>query len=173
MNQLIEIISNKLLSLIKEICKEINIPSPAYCLVLAYDAESFECLPPILGIGLEEERIFWLKSQSEDMIKEFIWNPAEFQYFDIPDMSLEDDQLKIAYEMFNQLLIAKETCHPAIKLLNDIVIELMKLDWSKIMSITKDFVIYAVNLEGGDLNKNMKTTLPTERLLNLKAQGWL
>jgi hypothetical protein len=69
-------------------------------------------------------------------------------------------------------LAGASTARP-IKLLNNIALELAKLDWSKHLNVTEDFVVYCVDLELRDLMKNLRKTVPRNVLAQLKRKGYI
>jgi hypothetical protein len=75
--------------------------------------------------------------------------------------------------LFNQELERKGSDAPARRLLNEVATKLGKADWSGKLNTTDDFVVYAVDFELGDLKKNLKFSVPVERLKKLKAAKML
>lgn len=166
--KLTETIRKRLLETIPVTVKAAKNKEPVYCVALAYDGEGNEALPPCLGIGLESERNGWLKAHGKDA-KHTIWNPAEFKHYEKDHTQLDDDELGEACEWLNGELENKGSHAPAKRLLVEVAAELNKLDWSKIAKVTPDFVVYAVDFELGDLNKNLKKIFPAKKVAALKA----
>jgi hypothetical protein len=166
--KLTETIRARLLETIPATVKAVKIKAPIYCVALAYDGEGNEALPPCLGLGLESERKGWLKTHGKDA-KHMVWNPAEFQHYETNQTQFDDDQLEEACEWLNGELENKGSHAPAKRLLVEVAAELNKLDWSKFAKVTPDLIVYAVDFELGDLNKNLKKILPARRLAALKA----
>ena len=149
------IIKEALIDLIPKIISAANIQDTVYCVALVYDKESDSCLPPLLGLGRESERMAWRQKYGQQA-KDFVWNPAEFFLFDQPHLSINDRDLLQACKLFNQKVSAEENCSAARQLLNNVAAKLMRFEWSKVLNVTPDFVVYAVDLELTDLLKNLK-----------------
>lgn len=164
---LIDTVRRRLLEAIPQTAMTCGINEPVYCLALAYDGEGNDVLGPYLGFGLESEREKWVAEHGKDAWQ-FIWNPAEFKNYEKPHTQLDDDELEEASEWLNGALSERSPA-PAIKLMLEVAAELEKLDWSKTLNITPDFVVYAVDFELGDLRKNLKKIVATQKLGALKA----
>jgi hypothetical protein len=166
--KLVETIRTRLLNAIPATVKAAKIKAPIYCVALGYYGDGNDALPPSLGIGLESERSEWLKTKGRDA-KSMIWSPAEFQHFQTNRTQLDDPKLDEACEWLNGELQNRNSTVPAQRLLVEVAAELNKLAWSKIAKVTPDFVVFAVDFELGDLNKNLKKILPAKKLAGLKA----
>jgi hypothetical protein len=165
------LVEQKLLRLIPQAVASARIYEPVYCLALTYDPES-ACLPPLLGLGLEQERRACLEEHGR-RAREFLWNPAEFAHFDTPALALDDPDLESLCDRFNAELDAKGSWEPARKLLNSVASQLRTLDWGGKIDTTPDFVAYAVDLELADLQKNLKASVPEALLAELKSNRLL
>ncbi len=161
------IVRQRLLELIPQTVKAAGLEEPAYCVALAYDGEGNDVLGPHLGIGLDSERQKWLKEHGEEAWQ-FIWNPAEFANYEKSHTQLEADDLYQASEWLNRALADRGSLAPAIKLLVEVAAELEKLDWSRLIQTTPDFVVYAVDFELADLRKNLKQIVRPGKLAALK-----
>jgi hypothetical protein len=162
----------RLIALIPQLVLSAGIREPIYCVSLAYDNEGNDPLPPLIGIGLESERRNW-QSQHGKKARDYVWNPAEFTHFEKPYTQLEDEALEEACDYLNSK--AAETGSPAsaIKLLLEVATELNNLSWPEEILRTPDFLVYAVDLEQGDLRKNLRKFLSPENLRELKNKGLL
>lgn len=149
-----------------------RIKAPVYCLVLAYDGEGNDVLPPCLGIGLDSERQQWIRANGKDA-KDLIWNPAEFIHYEKPHTQLKDKELDKACEMLNDALRPRDNFSPAVELLNNVATELGKMDWKGSLNTTADFVAFAVDFELGELKKNLKQSVPAAKLARLHKAGLL
>jgi hypothetical protein len=165
---LTETVRKRLLETIPQTVKAAGIKEPVYCVALAYDGEGNDVLPSSLGIGLESERKQWLEAHGRDAWQ-FIWNPAEFHNYERDHIQLDDDELSEASDSLNEILSDRSSTAPAQRLVVEVAAELNKLDWSKLIQTTPDFVIYAVDFELGHLKKNLKKILPPAKLTTLKS----
>jgi len=158
---------------IPAVVRRFELSEPAFCLALAYDGESCEgMLPPTIVLGLESERQAWEEAKHKKSLCSR-WDPQEFGTFDGDRLDLGDDHLlEIAGDIAHHLT-AQDSTEPARKLLIDVCRELNKQPWSKLTKVTKDFVVYPIDLEGAHLKANMKAVLPATQLKALQRQGLL
>ncbi len=166
-------ICEHLTRVVSKIVAKAGIKQPVYCLALAYDGEGNGVLPPSLAIGLDSERQNWIRTKG-NAAKEFIWNPAEFRYYETKQTALPiDKKFEQACEWYNQLLDRKGSDKPARELLSQVAADLAKLNWKGKLNTTEDFIVFAVDYEGADLKKNVKATVPPKLLTKFKAEGWM
>jgi hypothetical protein len=167
---LTEVVRRRLLEAIPKTVKAAGIKEPVYCVALAYDGEGNDVLGPYLGIGLESEREQWRRQHGEQAWLH-IWNPAEFKHYEKPHTQLgkDDQELTEASEWLNNALEDRDSKTPAIKLLVEVAAELEKLNWSRLLKVTPDFVVYAVDFELRDLRKNLKKIVAPGKLSEFKA----
>ncbi|HZN67079.1 MAG TPA: hypothetical protein VFB66_17440 [Tepidisphaeraceae bacterium] len=164
-----EVLRKRLLNAVRRAAGSAGIREKVYCLVLAYDGEG-DVLPPLLGFGLERERRQWL-SQHGRRARELLWNPAEYTHYEKPHTQLNDEGLEADCRRYNHLLRARGSPAPARDLLNVVAAELGRADWTGALDTTDDFVAFAVDFEGRDRRRNMKRSVPPDRLATLKAAG--
>lgn len=171
--KLVETIQQRLLVLIPEIVAECKLKETVYCVGIIYDDEGNDALPPDIAIGLESERSRWLKEHGK-AARDFLWNPAEFKHYPVGVGKLaEDEKLAEACGYLNTHLSDTGSITPAAKLLIEVATELNSMEWPKALKRTEDFIVYAVDLEGGSLRKNLKKIVTPERFAGLKKMGWL
>lgn len=141
---------------------------PAFGLLLAYDAESpTSVLPPMLGIGLESERARWAKRARRSA--EELWAPDALASFQDERLDFDERVTTLGREI-GQHLRKKATTEPARKLLVEVAKALCARDWSKTFPVTKDFVVYPLDLEMADLARNMKAILSPAELAARRAR---
>lgn len=130
-----------------------QISEPAYCLALAYGEES--CLP-LLGIGLDSERGALLADEDEDNpATDLMWNPAEFEHYDTDAVGLEDPACRDSADLLDQELgLAGERDRARVMLL-EAAHALNRYDWSRVLPTTVDFIVYPVDHELADLERNL------------------
>ena len=161
-------IRKRLLQLIPKAVSKSKIKEPAYCVALAYDFEN-DPLPPYIGVGTARERAQWLQSKGKEA-KVFLWNPAEYARYEDGTLNLVDKELEEECEILCQRLLAKFDTWTAQKLLNSVTMELNRRDWSKVIPVTDDFIVYAVDLEGSRLRPNLKAGVPSAKLALLRRR---
>jgi hypothetical protein len=160
-------IRERLSLLVPELVRKAGITGPFYCVALAYDGEGNDVLPPVIGIGLESERVRW-SAEHGTAAKEWIWNPANFCHYEKPETQLQDDVLEEACDLFNSHLAERDGLTPAVRLLVEVATQLNNTPWPDDVRRTADFVVYAVDLELADLRKNVKASISPERFADLK-----
>ncbi|HSU55842.1 MAG TPA: hypothetical protein VLT36_17435 [Candidatus Dormibacteraeota bacterium] len=165
-------IRDRLLLLIPQVVGAAKIDEPIYCVALAYDGEGNDVLPPGIAIGVDSERSKWLREHGAEA-RDWLWNPAEFYHYEKPHTQFEDEPLEKACDLLNTHLAERDGLTPATRLLVEVAAELNKLLWPANVRRTEDFVVYAVDLELGRLQKNMKACLAPDRLSDLKARRLL
>lgn len=150
-----------------EVVKNWQTPERAYCLAISYDDEGNDLFPPTIGIGLESERSRWAVQHGE-RLKEFVWNPAEFANFATAPLSVELSDMKEDVRMLNQLISEQGAYAKGIRVIRKVAAELGKLDWSKMLDITGDFVVYSVGTELADLEADLRACIGAKKLAALK-----
>lgn len=126
---------------------------PVYCLVLAYDPEQFASLPPTIAIGLVDQLG---KPDYEP------WNPAKMQQFDLERTKFPD------LHKFAELLDQRPLSATGLRsLMNEAAMRLGKIDLSTTVALSPDFVIYATDLELGDLRSNLRKMVSKDRFEQL------
>jgi hypothetical protein len=167
------VIAAELPAEIRSIVRRCKVKDPVYCLALAYDGEGNGPLPPCLGIGLESERRRWRQERAAEA-KVHIWNPAEFAHYEKPHTQLQNRRLLRMMELYQTLLESKSASFSrAVKLLNQVAKQLATFDWSDSLNITDDFVVYCIDFELCTLSRNLRQSVPAERLGQLKERGYL
>lgn len=149
-----------------------RIPDEVYCLLLVYDAEN-DLLPPMLALGRNADREVAVAKHGTDA-KVDLWNPADFRYFNIPELRIETEDVVGPCRLMNQQLAMKGQCAPAKHLLNRVAATLMQRDWKGVLNTTGDFIVAAVDLESqDDLDRNIKKSVPAKMIQNLKRHGFI
>lgn len=151
----------------------------AYCLAVHYNGGE-PMVPPLLVIGLVAIRDALLVEHGADPW--YIWNPAEWasavrQQGDegrVPWLTLDDDRdFAELCRLVEQEIGRADLEHEPRALFNRVAQRLARVDWSAILPITEDFVVYAVDFQVQDLDENLRLVLPPDRLADLAARGWL
>lgn len=160
------------------------IDEPAYCVVLAYLPEN--PLDVRVHVGLDEQRRERLAEQSdmdenggEERWIGDIWSPGDMG----EDTPVDLSAVAVTARLLGQelsLADADDIASPrgrgsewGRELLCAVAAELNAHDWTQELSTTDDFVVYAVDLELADLDRNMPACLPLTRLALLRERGLL
>jgi hypothetical protein len=165
-------IRERLELLVPQVVANARINEPIYCVALGYDGEGNDVLPPLIAIGIESERQKWLGEHSSDA-KHMIWNPADFFHFEKPHTQLEDEVLEEACDLLNTYLAERDSLSPAVKLLIEVAAQLNRATWPSTVKRTPDFVVYAVDFEGGSLKKNLRSCLTADQFKDLQTRKLL
>lgn len=155
-----------LVSAIPAAVRHAKIKHSAYCVAIAYDNEN-NALPPVIGVGLEKERQHWLATGGRDA-RGLIWNPAEFSRYEDGTLSITDEERDETCHLFCQIALSKGYTWCERKLLNEVAAKLNELAWRKILPVTDDFIVYAVDFEGADFKRNLKDGVTAGKLQQLK-----
>jgi YD repeat-containing protein len=161
----------KLVDAIPKAIRKAKVKGPAYCVAIVYDTENEE-LPPLIGIGLDSERRKWLAEDPKGA-KSMIWNPGDFERYEPGKIDLVAPGLEEESHQILQLVFMKTALHVPQRLLNAVATELNKRSWKGILSVTDDFVAFAVDLEGEDFMKNMKDGVPERKRKLLRSRKLL
>ena len=77
--------------------------------------------------------------------------------------------------LLEQEIQAKSRWETATNILRDVAAVLTRYDWTGILDITPDIVVYAIDheMEGDDLGNVLSASVSNEQLLEWKKKGWL
>ena len=143
-------------------------PEPAWCLALSYSDDGNAIFPPLLGVGFESERRAWLAGKNAAT---YLWNPAEYRCFDPEELSLDLPGMDAQVRMLNQLIADKDAGDKGVALVRRVAKELRELDWSELMDVADDFVVFSVGTELVELEKDLKNAFGAKRFKELKKDG--
>ena len=157
---------------IPETLRAAKIHDQVFNLLIVYDNENMP-LPPSLALGSESFRQR-AREQHGKQARCEIWNPADYEHFNLPTLELKDPELLEACELLNQQMAESDNCQLGRRLLNSVAAQLQQRDWAGILQTTDDFVVSAVDLESqDDLRKNITKSVPPELIKRLKREGLL
>jgi hypothetical protein len=165
LEELVGEVKERLVEAIPEALAAVALPEPAYALALGFNkSSSEELLPPQLGLGLESNRRHFAAERD----RESIWNPILFP--DAPEPSefpLDfplDEGLEEAVLQLRALLLERDDVGPVESLLVDVAKALNARDWSTVLPVTEDFIVYPVDYEDPSWRPYMARAVP-ERIL--------
>jgi hypothetical protein len=159
-----------LLKLIPAAVARAKIREPAYCLAISHDGSEDE-LPPDIAVGLESERQRFLASGKD--AKAALWDATRFATFRRRAVKLDAPGLAEASEKLLQMVLMKEALHVPGKVLNDVAAELNRRSWKGILRTTDDFIVYATDVDGMELKKDLKAAVPKAKLDLLRSRRLL
>jgi hypothetical protein len=145
---------------------------PVFCLALLYDSESYEGMTELnLALGLESERTKWHANKGKKNL-EALWNAQDFRTFLDPELDIDDDRVAAdEQELIYYYQHEGKGSESVRRLFIEVAKELNQRDWSKILKVTDDFVVYPMDLELADIWKNFKAAVPANKLRLLKKRG--
>ncbi len=152
--KLTELVSDKLLALLKQNILNYNIKEKLYCIYIYYYHEHI--LPPSIGFGTQNERENWLNNEGKEA-KWLIWNPIDYSH----SCEIElDEETQNLFDLYNQETALKNKENSTVKMIVECCKKL-KADISEFeLNTTNDFVFVAADYEQCDLKKNFKKINP-------------
>ena len=148
-----------------------NIKERLYCIELAYQTAS-HYFPPAIIPGLESYRQGLLNSADRDA-RYYLFAPAlqgKDWFLEIDD----PDVLEIC-EVLELEIDAHEKWTTATQILREVSAALTHYDWTNILEVTPDFVVFAIDpeLEGDQLERVLRASASKEQIRDWKKKGWL
>lgn len=142
-----EVVLRELVRQVPTAVRDMDIDLPACCVVLVYQSEF--PLDLMVHVGLAGE---WFPSEMHDQAEVELGAVA-----DIVRLLAQELALKGREELGRDLL-----CEAAAKLNG--------LDWSGVLPVTDDFVVFAMDLELMDVDRNLAACVPADRLARPRAE---
>ncbi|SHN38699.1 hypothetical protein [Cryptosporangium aurantiacum] len=161
-------VADSLVERIPAVAARLAVDGPVDCVALSYYRAaplSFE-----IAAATADER-----AELRSVDPELAWSPAEFDAN--ADIDLDEvGSLRLVRQEL-ALLDAEDVDAAAgaqvgRRLLCAVAARLNLLDWSRTLTVTDDFVVYAVDLELVDLEANLADCLAPDRLARLRERGW-
>ncbi len=162
-------VEDALVTSIADAVPRLSIDGPAACVALSYtrsEALSFEVYAATAD---ERADLAALDAQAA-------WSPAEFE----TSTDIDLDEAVPVRLVRQELALLDADDHDvaagsevARRLMFAVAARLNRNDWSNTLPVTDDFVVYAVDLELVDLERNLTDCLPPDRLALLRARGLL
>jgi hypothetical protein len=148
-----------------------NINEKLCCIELSYQAVCHH-FPPSTILGLESDRRRLLDSGNPDA-QYCVFAPAlmgQMHWLEITD----PDTLEICSQL-EQEIQAGSKWDTAARILRDVAAALTRHDWSGILDITPDFVVFAIDweMEGDHLEEVLRACASKDQVEEWKKKGWL
>ncbi|GAA2640449.1 hypothetical protein [Paractinoplanes durhamensis] len=184
-------VEDMLVALIPAAAARLAVDEPIDCLALSY-GQATQLSIEITAATAEE------RAELRSIDADAVWSPAEFETGTALDLDLDLDGTALdgtaldgtalddtalddtgPIQLVRQelkLLDADDVDVSAgselgRRLLCAVALRLNRHDWSATLPVTDDFVVYAVDLELADLDRNLADCLPPDRLAQLREQG--
>lgn len=153
-SKMTELVSEKLLALLKHNISDYKIKEKLYCIYVYYYHE--DMLPPSIGFGTQSDREEWINENGEEA-KWIIWNPIDYSH----SCEIElDEETQNLFKLFNQETSLNNKENSTIKMIVECCKKLKESIPEFELNTTDDFVIVASDYEQGDLKKNFKLINP-------------
>ncbi len=152
--KLTELVSEKLLELLRQNISNYKIKKKLYCIFVYYFHE--DILPPFIGFGTQSEREEW-QNEKGDEAKWIIWSPADYSHSYKIKL---DEETQNLFNLFNQETSLNNKENSTIKIIVECCKKLKESISEFEFNTTDDFVIVASDYEQGDLKKNFKLINP-------------
>jgi hypothetical protein len=143
-----------------------------YCIELAYQAGEHH-FPPSIVLGLESHRQQLLASGDPDARYSLFAPVMEAR----PDNDLwleitDPDTLTLCQRLEQEIQIS-EKWTTATRILREVAATLTHYDWTGILDVTPDFVVFAIDPEIDNLETALRASVSKEQIWEWKKQGWL
>ncbi|MGC5286247.1 hypothetical protein [Micromonospora sp. DT231] len=159
-------LEDELVALIPDAAALLPVDDPVACLALSYAG------PAQLSLGIsaattdERDELRTVEARAA-------WSPADFDTstdIDLGPSRLIRQELALLDADDPDVSAGSETLR---RLLCAVAARLNLRDWSATLPVTDDFVVYAVDLELVDLERNLTSCLPPDRLALIRERGLL
>ena len=166
-----EAATQKMIDAVVERLRAENISEKLCCIELFYQG-GLSYFPPPIFLGQEEDRQQLLASNNPDA-RHSVFAPGlmgESRYLEITD----PDTLEICGQL-EQEIQSGQKWDTAVGILRDVAAALTRYDWSEILDVTPDFVVFAIDweMEGDHLAAVLGASASKDQVREWKAKGWL
>jgi len=166
-----EAATKKMIAAIIDRLRAENIQETLCCIELSYQAVS-DHFPPHLILGLTRDRQRLLDSGDPDA-RYHVFAPALMGAMHFLSIS-DPDTLEICSQL-EQEIQAGSKWDTATEILRDVAAALTRHDWTGVLNVTPDFVVFAIDweMEGDDLERVLGASASRDQLAEWKQKGWL
>lgn len=149
--KLSELVSEKLLSLLKTAIANHAPKETLYCINIGY--QEVNIIPPMIGFGTTSDRDNWA---NDEYYHNIIWNIFDYtNQLEPSELECDDETIKL-FDLFNQETEINNKNNLATKLIVECAKQI-KCDLSELnLDVTDDFVIIASDFEQINFRKNFK-----------------
>ncbi len=148
-----------------------SIRDQVYCIELSYQAVS-HYFPPLIVPGLESDRAKLLNSGDPDaryrIFAPVLQNRERF-------LEIHDPVILAICDRLEQEIQAGQKWTVGTDILRHVAAALTRYDWTGILEITPDFVVFAIDheMEGDQLGNVLSASASKELIKTWKQKGWL
>ncbi len=166
-SSLSKLLIEKMPHVIEQCLANENIDRKIFSIVILYGYEN--SFPPSIGIGYEDERQKWL-SEKGDEARWFLWNPAEYSN-GLISMDDIDSSLDNICDSINQMIAMENKEKKVADIFVDVCRNVDPGKFVKKECLADDFIIYPVDYELCDFNRNIKKLYGADFLKKLKEEN--
>lgn len=161
--------THKIIQAIVQRINAANIQETIYCIDLYYQ-QAIKHFPPYLTPVPERYRLELL--QSGDPTAQFnIFCPIFNEWF----LEIDDPETLEICQLLEQEIQTGEKWDIATRILRDVAAALTLYDWSGILNVTPDFVVFTLDpeMEGDHLVEVLSSSVPKKQIQEWIDKGWL
>ncbi|MBN1200584.1 MAG: hypothetical protein JXJ20_01890 [Anaerolineae bacterium] len=164
-----EATTNKLVEAVIERLRAEAITDTLCCIELAYRTVTNH-FPPYIMLGPQGRRQALLDSGDPDA-RFWVFTPGMYDqslWLEITDPAT----LQLCQQMEQEIQMGQRW-ETATDILRDVAAALTRHDWSGILDVTPDFVVFAIDHEMDDLVEALSASVSQEQIAAWQAKGWL
>jgi hypothetical protein len=164
-------LEERTLAAVPQVLERFRAEEPAYAVALCLDMEGYEhVLPPSLAVALQSEREAFSKRHGPARARDYLWSPTEWRLHDVDELEYREPALLALASDANQLIWQKEQFARARKHVDTIAKRLNQLDWSAVLPVTDDFVVFSVDVASGDGIEGVRRAVPAKKRALLRER---
>jgi hypothetical protein len=164
--------TQKMIAAVVERLRAAHITEKLCCVELSYRAVE-HYFPPNIVLGPESHRQQLLDSGNPDA-RYYIFTPVLQAHPDnILWLEISDPDTLEACQRLGQEIQTGEKWTTATRILREVAAALTQYDWTGILDITPDFVVFAIDHEMDDLEAALRASATPEQIREWKKKGWL
>jgi hypothetical protein len=160
-----------LIAEIPRVIKAAKLRDRAYTLIVSFAGTGNDMFPPILAIGTERERAEWIARKGPLAV--VLWQESDFEQFANAKLDLRTKAFAQLADPLNTAIARRDAYTKGYAAYARIARALRKLDWSKILPVTDDFVVFAVDHDDTGLAKALKEAAGAKRYAAWKKARWV
>ncbi len=142
-----------------------------YCVELWYRAADFY-FPPVIIPGFERDRQRILANKPPQEWWQ-VWTPELDRNQPFPPYPTTDPAVLETCERAEQEIHTREAWNQGRKVLEGMAKVLTDRDWSGILEVTADFVVFAIDHELTPIEEALKASVPRQQIDEWRSKGWL
>ena len=167
LDEVLRAAADKLVAEIPARIRAAKIREPAYSVVVAFPGEGNDNFPPTVGVGLDRERRALVAKGAASPTA--LWNPGDYEHY---DTELDQDGVAPIFATANRLVAQADGWKQMSKAFADVARRLRDVDWGKLLPVTKDFVVIAIDYDETELRAALRAAVGARTYAAWKQQKW-